>query len=228
MTVADDLLAAEAPLDAAAYQELIAEAKAGECMVPEAFVFNADTTDLWSPGGIGNVASHFGHYADVARAIGEHDAVLDVGCGCGFGVRIYRLRTQGRVVAIDKRPAIDIARHLYPTPGVEYFEVDLREGELPEGPFDVVAMTDVYEHLDEETGTRVMEQVRECLTDDGRLIVSAPVACDSSPGVPNPYHLRTFPDSRAIVDELRSHLRLGQHVQFVRIGDIGMCGAGML
>jgi hypothetical protein len=76
-------------------QALVDNAAGGECMVPECFVIYADTANVFSPGGIGNIASHFGHYREVLQYIGRHDNVLDIGCGCGFATRLYRLKTKG-------------------------------------------------------------------------------------------------------------------------------------
>jgi 2-polyprenyl-3-methyl-5-hydroxy-6-metoxy-1,4-benzoquinol methylase len=121
------------------------------------------------------------------------------------------------VVAVDRPSSIRLAEALYRAPEVEYIEADLAKDDLPEGPFDVAVMTDVYEHLEEEAGERLLGQIRERLSDFGLLVFSIPLAEGKDR---NPRHVRTFKTAEDVLDEVGSHLAPGQAAVFIRIGSI--------
>ena len=79
---------------------------------------------------------------------GGGHAVLDAGCGSGSMIPV--LEPHGAVTALDEyERSIDAVRARYPA-------VDARVGAIPDGlptnpTYDVVAMFDVLEHLDEDT-----------------------------------------------------------------------------
>ena len=196
------------------YAALIESASTGEFMLPEhwAMVGNGPT-----------IGSHFTHYAMLARQIGPEDDVLDLGCGCGLATRIYRLHTSGRVVAVDRPPAIDIAHFGYPTPGVEYVACEFTTDALPRGQFDLVAFTEVYEHLDEALGHRVIEQVAERLRPCGRLLMSVPLLSRGprQAAANFRHHVRDFTDEAAVLGEVADILRVGQSVALVSMQGVG-------
>ena len=188
------------------FRELIEQGSSGELMLPEYFALRETTGDPFNLGGIGNIARHFSYWSRVAHLIGNADNVLDIGCGCGLAARLYRLRTEGRVVALDREPALGIAQALYHTPDVEYVEADLMDCDLPEGPFDVVAMTEVYEHLPEDVGLRVVGQIAERLAEGGRLVMSVPFEAEE---YGNQYHARHFRGAEDVLCEVSERLSVG-------------------
>jgi len=82
----------------------------------------------------------------VARVRPE-DRVLDLGCGRGDVAKDVAERTGAEVVAIDVcAPNIKVARERYAHPRVRFEVGDILK-ELPSGPFDVVILSNVLEHL---------------------------------------------------------------------------------
>lgn len=177
----------------------------GEFMLPELCI-------VASEGGL--LASHVAHYREVLKRIEPTDDIMDVGCGCGLAVRAYRMVTEGRVVAIDKRPAIHVAQHLYWAPGVEYLQTDLNKDPLPDGSFDLVTCTDVYEHLNERRGLHVIDMIRERLTEEGRLVMSVPFGCEGPDG--GHFHLRKFQEYEELTTEVSARLLPSQRVIVIR------------
>jgi SAM-dependent methyltransferase len=95
--------------------------------------------------------------------------ILEVGCGTGGNFPM--LARRGRVYAMDDDEsalAFAASRRL----------AQLARGSLPEefpfaaGQFDLVVMTDVLEHLDNERGS--LSAVRSCLKPGGSLLLTVP------------------------------------------------------
>lgn len=104
--------------------------------------------------------------------IGRDDKVLDVGCGIGAVAETVAARAGARVVGIDLNPGnVDKARRLHAHPRVEYLVGDAL-AELPHGPFDVVVLSNVLEHLHDrpEFLRRLMASTRA-----GTLLVRVPM-----------------------------------------------------
>jgi 2-polyprenyl-6-hydroxyphenyl methylase/3-demethylubiquinone-9 3-methyltransferase len=105
---------------------------------------------------------------------GREPRVLDVGCGTGF--LLEQLAGRGfRGIGVDLSPEsvehanrrlseIGAADRLTAMVGSAY--------EPPEGPFDLIALTDVLEHL--EDPRRCLAALRAQLAPDGLLVISTP------------------------------------------------------
>jgi 2-polyprenyl-6-hydroxyphenyl methylase/3-demethylubiquinone-9 3-methyltransferase len=100
--------------------------------------------------------------------------MLDVGCGTGF--LLEQLARRGyRGVGIDLSPeSVAIARRRLEDLGVaDRVRVDVGSAyEPPEGPFDLVTLTDVLEHLEDPRAC--LRAIRERLAPAGLLVVSTP------------------------------------------------------
>lgn len=102
----------------------------------------------------------------VASLVLPGSRVLEI--GCGLGDLLASLSDVTRV-GVDVSPRmIDIARGRHP--GLDLRVCDVERDELPEGPFDVVVMSDVVGHLDDIE--RALERVRPLLSPAGRLVVT--------------------------------------------------------
>jgi 2-polyprenyl-6-hydroxyphenyl methylase / 3-demethylubiquinone-9 3-methyltransferase len=103
-------------------------------------------------------------------AYARRGRALDVGCGGGF--LLEHLAERGYAgVGIDLSPAsVEIANRRLEAIGADALRAEVGSAyEPPEGPFDLIALTDVLEHL---------EDPRACLralrAPDGLLVVSTP------------------------------------------------------
>ncbi|MFP4323308.1 MAG: class I SAM-dependent methyltransferase [Anaerolineales bacterium] len=107
------------------------------------------------------------HLAEIAR-VKPSGAFLDVGAHCGFLMRLGTDRWD--MVGVEPSP-------LFARFAQEYFGLDVRAGlleevDLPPRHFDVVAMTDVLEHVGDPGP--LLEQVRAVLKPDGLLYIKVP------------------------------------------------------
>ena len=76
------------------------------------------------------------------------DRVLDVGAGQGELANDLAVRSGAEVVGIDVKPkSIAFARERFAAAGVQFVESDVLDL-VPEGPFDVVVLSNVIEHLE--------------------------------------------------------------------------------
>ncbi len=113
---------------------------------------------------------HAYYYARIERLVGSlvppGARVLDV--GCGLGDLLATLHSPGSV-GIDLSPrVIELARARHP--GLDLRVCDVEADPLPEGPFDVVLLSDSVGHLDDVQ--RALENVRLLLAPDGRIVLT--------------------------------------------------------
>ncbi|MBF0166094.1 MAG: methyltransferase domain-containing protein [Alphaproteobacteria bacterium] len=82
--------------------------------------------------------------------IGEEDTVLDIGCGIGAVARsIASARPKAKVVGIDYDPASLAKARSLPSPeNLSFLDQDALH-KLPEGPWDVIILSNVLEHIAE-------------------------------------------------------------------------------
>ncbi len=102
----------------------------------------------------------------------DRGRVLEVGCGTGFYTRLC--------VEAGARDytGIDIAETLFPElrrryPGAVFERCDITE-RAPRGPFDLILMIDVEQHIvHEERFERAMQQLHRCLAPGGALVMTS-------------------------------------------------------
>ena len=100
--------------------------------------------------------------------------VLDIGCGTGF----YGTHLAG--MGVKDYTGIDITDVLFPTvrcllpTTYRLIRCDATKDALPEGPFDVVLMIDVTQHIvDDAAFGRACEAIKNCLAPKGYLFVTS-------------------------------------------------------
>jgi trans-aconitate 2-methyltransferase len=111
----------------------------------------------------------------IAEWAGSASRILEVGCGVGsICWRMGRRFPKAEVVGIDYSPGnLDIANRVFErrnvkfvlTSGTEYFSL---------GRFDLIAVMDVYEHVERTERAVFHENLRNSLRDEGRVILTVP------------------------------------------------------
>jgi len=133
--------------------------------------------------------------------------LLDVGCGHGETVRAAsRMGYEAFGVDLDER-AIEIARRV----GIANVSVGLAEN-AQGGPFDVITILDVLEHLENPVG--VLRDLKKVLKPQGALVVAVP-AWDHGPFVSDsadnpPHHLTLWTESALQAIAERAGYRVSQ------------------
>jgi len=110
----------------------------------------------------------------IARYSAPGGRVLDVGCGTGFLLdELARRGYSG--VGVDLSPdSVEIAKERLEELGVadKLTAIVGSAYEPPEGPFDLITLTDVLEHL--EDPRKCLKALREQLSPNGLLVISTP------------------------------------------------------
>ena len=111
------------------------------------------------------------------RFVPRGAAVLEIGCGVGIISRCLG-KAASRLVAVDISPKnIDIAREFAAGSDIRFEVVDVIEqgGELGKhGPFDVVLMADVIEHIAKARYPELFATIEGVLSESGRVILTFP------------------------------------------------------
>jgi SAM-dependent methyltransferase len=100
------------------------------------------------------------------------ERVLDVGCGKGELAADLVERAGATVVGIDFDPSmLEFARTRFSRPELTFLDADAAS-DLPEGPFDVVVLSNVLEHVEDRVGLlrRLVETARP-----SRVLVRVPI-----------------------------------------------------
>ena len=132
---------------------------------------------------------HLPRYALASRLV-EGKAVLDFGCGTGYGSAVLAGAAE-RVLGLDiDAEAIAWAKATHTGSGAEFHRCDDLGASLPSASFDVVTCFEMIEHVDLQTQHQTIQQVARLLRDDGVFVISTPNPEVTSLYGANPYHLR--------------------------------------
>jgi 2-polyprenyl-3-methyl-5-hydroxy-6-metoxy-1,4-benzoquinol methylase len=137
-----------------------------------------------------NYSRDYGPIHDaIISLIPDASRVLDIACGPGLLCRKIRQRLPStRVLGIDFSEFM-VARNQERDRalGVDYRCVDIRTSlNLVEGPFDVVTMCEILEHLDDPETT--IDAALGLVRSGGRFILT----CPHDDGIPDPEHVRMW------------------------------------
>jgi trans-aconitate methyltransferase len=105
----------------------------------------------------------------------ETRTLLDIGCGIGISTQqLHRRHPRVSLQGLDISPrCIEVARQLFGGPGIEFANHDLNTAP-PGGPYDVVALLDVYEHVPRAQWPRLNQVLGESLSPRGILVLTTP------------------------------------------------------
>jgi SAM-dependent methyltransferase len=126
---------------------------------------------VWYDGGLHVKHRLTGYHDFFVERVAPGERVLDIGCGHGALAADLARRCQATVTGVDQDPAaIRSARSRHPGPGLTFVEADAHA--LPAGPYDVVILSNVLEHLE---GRVVFLQETIARAGARRLLVRVPL-----------------------------------------------------
>lgn len=128
--------------------------------------------------------AHYSRWSWSLRQIPRGSRILDVGSGADIpfakvaqGQRGFRALEPKEVVCVDLNK-IKVPKRQWLTV-YEKFDFTERWHELIDGDddnlFDAIICFEVIEHMDEKSGDKLLEGMRQCLAPDGRIYLSTPV-----------------------------------------------------
>ncbi|MEP6714626.1 MAG: methyltransferase domain-containing protein [Terriglobia bacterium] len=154
---------------------------------------------------------HLARYRFAARFVRQGSALLDAGCGSGYGSAA--LAEIGTVTAFDvAAEAIAHARTNFGRPGIRFLQAACESLPFADGVFDLVAAFEVIEHL--ERWGELLREAARVLKTDGVLLVSTPnksyYAESRAKAGPNPFHCHEFEyeEFESALYEVFPHVRL--------------------
>lgn len=123
----------------------------------------------------------------------KNKAVLDLGCGSGYGTKILSGSAK-KVLAIDiSKDTIDFAKNNFGNENIEFKCANVFETGVNNNSVDVVVCFEVLEHV--ETPDLLLTEIKRVLKEDGLLIISTPNKEITSPNsdIPiNPFHKKEY------------------------------------
>lgn len=138
-------------------------------------------------------------------------AVMDAGCGEGYGAAMLAERARG-VTGVELVP--DVVAHAqaaYPDarhPNLDFVEADLCRLPLPDASFDAVVSFQVIEHLPDIGG--YLDEVHRVLRPGGEFLCATPNRLTFTPDSDtpvNPFHVKEF-TAAELADCLGSRFRV--------------------
>jgi len=121
--------------------------------------------------------------------------VLDIACGVGYGSEMLLALGEGilEIVGVDiDSQVIDYAKEHYKHPLIDFKvgnanDVDLRDRL---GRFDTIVSFETVEHIEDDF--RFVNNLKNLLRPEGRLIISTPFGRGRYEPCSNPYHYRQY------------------------------------
>lgn len=170
----------------------------GERVIP-----NHVDPDLWN--------EHFARYIFATQFCSDA-AVLDAGCGTGYGSSLLAGKASS-LVGIDlAADAVQYASTTYAQANIRWIQGSISQLPFADNSFRVITAFEVIEHI--RDWRELLIEARRVLDDRGVLLVSTPnksfYAQSRESSGPNPYHVHEFEydDFRAAVGEIFPHIAI--------------------
>ena len=134
-------------------------------------------------------AWHMERYRFATSQASHTRTIADVGCGWGFGTE-YLGGIGEKVVGFEiNTHLVEYSTAISSSTNVSYETHDVLEGKLPHGPYDLICMFEVIEHL--EDPRKGVSNIKGSLSEKGSLIVSTPNIVEDEEG-DHPFHVSEF------------------------------------
>ena len=122
-------------------------------------------------------------------------AVLDAGCGAGYGTHYFSTHGAHFVTGIDvSTEAIEFARSYFSSPNLEYQVMDLQKiHDFPDQSFDLIFSSNALEHIQDLRPFFL--SACTILKSEGTLVIAVPPVVDDISlrnNLDNPYHLNIW------------------------------------
>lgn len=115
-------------------------------------------------------------WSTIEEYAGEAPArILEIGCGIGdLSWRCSRRWPESQVVGLDVSPrSVRVARKLFGSARLTFCEGPLVRDRV-NGPFDLIVLVDVYEHVAAADRPVLHDAIQDILDPDGRIILTCP------------------------------------------------------
>lgn len=127
-------------------------------------------------------------------------AVLDAGCGVGYGSALLAASGALSVLGVDVAAAvIDYAQQRYQAANLAFARHDVTDLPLPAASFDVIVSFEVIEHIAEPA--QLVRQAAALLRPSGVFVLSTPNPATYPPGNPFHTHELTWPELAALLEQ---------------------------
>lgn len=130
-------------------------------------------------------AEHMARYIWAAK-LAAGKAILDVGCGVGYGSKILSDAGANSVSGVDVDPGAILAAGESYGDTASFSVGDMLALELADDAYDLVVCFEAIEHVADPA--RAIAEFKRVLRDDGLLVISTPNKRAYPPG--NPFHLK--------------------------------------
>lgn len=146
-----------------------------------------------------------------------------IGSGSGEGARtvVSRFAPYAEMVAADISPrCIELGRKLFPHSRITYVLADLTEKPLS-GSFDTILLPDVYEHIPRELRANFHRNIRQMLSENGRILITAPTPAHQNCLRKKGEGLQIVDEDVTLQDMLKFALDLGGTLTFYALVSVG-------
>jgi 2-polyprenyl-3-methyl-5-hydroxy-6-metoxy-1,4-benzoquinol methylase len=178
----------------------------------------AESPERFDPDVHGGKLVHSEHLARYlwASQLARGRAVLDAGCGVGYGAEVLASAGAGKVVAVDIGPTAVAASQKRLGGAAQVTQADVRDLPFDDDAFDLIVSFELIEHIEEPE--LAIKEFARTLRPDGYLLISSPNPQAYPKG--NPHHVREFSlgELRGLLKRDFGHVAVGR--QYAWIGSL--------
>ena len=122
---------------------------------------------------------------EFCNAFIEDKVVLDIPCGVGWGTSLLKGAKEIHAVDIDNE-SIGYGKQEYP--GITFKVGDMSKIPYGNYTFDVIICLEGYEHIDQQTQLKFINEARRVLIPNGIIILTTPIL-ENGKSTNNKYHI---------------------------------------